>query len=295
MDELKKPGRPEVLTEEDKDNIYVACDEDLDATFENIAVRTGLVDRVSLRTVAQETRNQGFNTYNSQKEEEINHTQGLKRLEWCNERKDWKNEWKNKVVYTDEVNINNDGSDGKKRRVRRQRGQPALGNDIRNEPRMRDTQNHQTRITVGFYAEITYGHHSPLIAIQRRNLKTEREGPTDRGGFNTTQYITEILPPHVVPFLQKVALERDPAASNISNFLLLVDNRPAHKSSRSQATCKELGIAQLRLPSNSPDFNPIENVWAMLKDRLKKQWLKVRSHLCLPQETASFSLPTLKY
>lgn len=45
-----------------------------------------------------------------------------------------------------------------------------------------------------------------------------------------------------------------------------------HRASYTTAWYEKMGIWKSQWPSNSPDINPIENVWSMLKARLKKRY-----------------------
>jgi len=46
------------------------------------------------------------------------------------------------------------------------------------------------------------------------------------------------------------------------------DNDPKHRSSKAKKWLSDHEVKRLDWPSNSPDINPIENVWALLKDRV---------------------------
>lgn len=61
-----------------------------------------------------------------------------------------------------------------------------------------------------------------------------------------------------------------------SEDVLLLDNSSVHTSKLVLDTLKECGINYLFLPSYSPDFNPIELLWALMKSILRK--LKARTH-----------------
>lgn len=58
-----------------------------------------------------------------------------------------------------------------------------------------------------------------------------------------------------------------------SNWLLLEDNDPKHKSRLCNSWKEENGIQQMNWPQ-SPDCNPIENVWAIIKARLRGKTLR---------------------
>ena len=49
-----------------------------------------------------------------------------------------------------------------------------------------------------------------------------------------------------------------------------MDNAIFHKSEDTRKIIKENGHQLLFLPPYSPDLNPIENYWAILKGKLKK-------------------------
>ncbi|RPA96938.1 hypothetical protein L873DRAFT_1845066 [Choiromyces venosus 120613-1] len=94
-------------------------------------------------------------------------------------------------------------------------------------------------IGIGCWAAITYESRTPLIHVRKRT-PAKQTSKCDRLGLNAQQYASEINEPFLIPYLLSL-------------------NPPVH------------GL-QLFLPANSPDLNPIENAWHLLKSRLRKRF-----------------------
>ena len=54
------------------------------------------------------------------------------------------------------------------------------------------------------------------------------------------------------------------------NSVLVMDNAQFHKSEKTREIIEKNGHQLLFLPAYSPDFNPIEKYWAIIKSRVKK-------------------------
>ena len=50
--------------------------------------------------------------------------------------------------------------------------------------------------------------------------------------------------------------------------LVVEDGAPCHRSAVAKNVCNELGITNLEHPPSSPDLNPIEPLWLLLKTRV---------------------------
>jgi len=77
------------------------------------------------------------------------------------------------------------------------------------------------------------------------------EGYTDTRVFNT--WVEHCLVPELTP-----------------GQTVILDNASFHKSVRTQELIEAAGCHLKYLPTYSPDFNPIENQWAILKARIRK-------------------------
>jgi transposase len=80
----------------------------------------------------------------------------------------------------------------------------------------------------------------------------------DWGNVNKTTYCQ-----HIIPVI-KNELER------FVGGILMDDNAPGHAAAVSRERLSQLGIERLPWPPASPDLNPIENIWQVMKQKLRR-------------------------
>jgi transposase len=105
------------------------------------------------------------------------------------------------------------------------------------------------------------------------------DGPMNGAAFRA--YAEEVLAPTLAP-----------------GDIVVMDNLPAHRGAAVRAAIEARGACLLYLPPYSPDFNPIEMVFAKLKAILRKAAARTREdlweavagalHTVTPQECANF-------
>ncbi|GFY02970.1 transposable element Tcb1 transposase [Trichonephila clavipes] len=188
-------------------------------------------------------------------------TQNHKRLhrQLCDESRMWVAEW-NEVVFIDESRICLQHHDGQIR-VWRHRGERMLNSCV---------MHHHTGSAPGImvWGGIGYPSRTSLVRIV--------------GTLNSQRYISEVLEPVVLPYLQGLA-----------TAIFQQDNALPHVARTVQRFFLNHQIELLPWPARSPDLSPIENMWSMVAQRLTQITLPTATpdQLWQSVEAAWFAVP----
>ncbi|RPA93840.1 hypothetical protein L873DRAFT_1815384 [Choiromyces venosus 120613-1] len=189
----------------------------------------------------------------------------MERKKWCEKRLKWTaTRWRSHC-YTDEtyLQIVSDRTYGGK--LPRLRGPYTLYNFKKKtpqqsptptDPRSKNSNNFAVRLWAGF----THGYHTPLVPIRRSS-----EG--DLTAYTSTEYVNEIMIPYIFP-LYAVACEAD------LNSEIVETGETYHTAHYTRHFRKEFGMLRMPWPADSPDFNPMEDIWRMFRAELRRAIVK---------------------
>ena len=89
-----------------------------------------------------------------------------------------------------------------------------------------------------------------------------------RRGFGEIHIFRENMTAAVYVGILEEHLEQSAVNAVPEHWVFQDDNDPKHRSRLAKQWLRDHNIRTLGWPSNSPDVNPIENVWAPLKDHV---------------------------
>lgn len=234
--DLPRPARPKKLSTEQYEFIDEAMTENDELTARQM--RQMLEARwpntiVSLNTVKRARKHLGWVATRPKYSQLVREANKEKRVLWCKKQLAAKEKFLD-VVFTDEstVQLDNHG-----RLCFRKRKQPR---------KLKPRPKHPIKVHI--WAGISSRGATPVVIFT--------------GIMNSTRYCS-ILEKGLLPFLQDVFPE---------GHRFQQDNDPKHCSKFTKQFLQEKGVNWFRTPAESPDLNPIENVWASLKYYLRHEY-----------------------
>ena len=109
----------------------------------------------------------------------------------------------------------------------------------------------------------------------------ERIGPIltlNKGGISTVEYmdiLSDGLMPMIDDLLEQPSDQDTIRVADENMLVFMEDNAPCHRDHRVSKFLEERGIPIMDWPPQSPDLNPLENVWPDLKHRFHKRFVEL--------------------
>ena len=230
-------GRPQTITERDGRHLEKLLKENrrtnIHKLTDNFVASTST--NVNTRTVKRYLHDQGFYGRVGVKKPLVTEPNRKKRLLWAQEHENWEKEWEN-VIWSDESKFELFKGDGRKYVWRQEHEKYDL------QYLISTFKSGQESVMIwGCFTESGLG---PLVKLEGR--------------------ITAVI---YVDILQNNLLSYIDTLENKEDYIFQEDNAPIHTANIAKKWRRDNNIESLPWPAQSPDMNPIENLW----DELDRQ------------------------
>lgn len=209
---------------------------------------------VSKSTVRRRLREQGYRGYTARCKPLISAKNRKARVEFAKTYRNHTKEFWEKVLWTDETKINFYQSDGKAKIWRR-------------EGTAHNPKNTTSSVKHGGGSIMAW---ACMAASGTGSLVFIDDVTRDRSSIMNSEVYRDILSRHVRPNATRLVGRQ---------FILQQDNDPKHTANATKQFIKTKKWKLLEWPSQSPDLNPIEHAFYLLKKRMASEFPRNRQEL----------------
>jgi transposase len=209
----------------------------------------GAIFKVSDDTVRKAAASMGFHKRHKRRKPFLTPQAIAKRLQWVkdNQEQDWR-----RVIFTDESAIEM-GLDITMNFTIRRAGEQYLPQHLQRTFR-------SSRKSLMVWGAIAHGKKWDLVRLSIPPSEVQEKGK----GMNGEKYVRMVLNGP----LKRAA--RQLRTARWRDILVVEDGAPCHTCKLAKEARSKLGIPSLIHPPSSPDLNPIENVWHLLKTKVSQ-------------------------
>ncbi|CRL31137.1 Transposase, Tc1-like [Penicillium camemberti] len=249
QESLPRPGQPRKLTEDDRDNIYGIIQEKPSVLTEDLLAEVDF--KVHRQSIWRLTHQLGLRKWKKMHRPTLKPIHAEKRLCWALRWQHLEPSGWAHVYFSDECTV--ERGIGARQEWTFTRPKDQLEHHPVEGPQVQMLPSRGKQVKQMFWAAFCdQPRRSGLIPL-------DGDPESARGGVSS-RTINE-LHRRVLPTL----------IHNVQYAIFQQDNAPVHTAHLVQGTLNELGFEVMEWPPYSPDLNPIENLWALLKAELLKR------------------------